>query len=178
MAKTLAMSNARLNRRITISTSHQNRPRKRPMLKHLSSYVIAAGLLTTAALPLATATLAQDFRQPAPAAAKVYFIEPKNGAEITGPVTVKFGLVGMGVAPAGVEKKDTGHHHVLVDQKLADAMSPIPADDKHRHFGAGQTETTLTLPAGTHTLQMVLGDHNHIPHNPLIASETITITVK
>jgi hypothetical protein len=147
------------------------------MLKRASLFAIAASLFT-AALPLAPSSFAQDFRQPAPAGAKVYFIEPKNGAEITGPVTVKFGLTGMGVAPAGVEKKDTGHHHILVNQKLADGMSPIPADDKHRHFGAGQTETTLTLPAGTHTLQMVLGDHNHIPHNPLVASEVITITVK
>lgn len=121
---------------------------------------------------------AQDFRQPAPAGAKVYFIEPKDGAEIAGPVTVKFGLTGMGVAPAGVEKKDTGHHHLLIDQKLADSMAAIPADDKHRHFGLGQTETTLTLPAGKHTLQLYLADHQHIPHNPAVASEVITITVK
>jgi len=124
------------------------------------------------------AARAQDFRSPAPAGAKVYFIEPKNGATIKGPVTVKMGLVGMGVAPAGVEKKDTGHHHILVDQKLADPMAPIPADDKHRHFGGGQTETTLTLPPGKHTLQLVLGNHNHIPLNPMVASEVITITVK
>jgi hypothetical protein len=148
------------------------------MFKHASTTAIVAGLLTATAVSLTASAHAQDFRQPAPAAAKVYFIEPKNGAEVTGPVTVKFGLTGMGVAPAGVEKKDTGHHHVLVNQKLDDPMSPIPADDKHRHFGAGQTETVLTLPAGTHTLQMVLGDHNHIPHNPLVASEVITITVK
>ena len=122
--------------------------------------------------------VAQDFRQPAPAGAKVYFIEPANGAEITGPVTVKFGLTGMGVAPAGVEKEHTGHHHVLIDQKLENPMASIPADDKHRHFGAGQTEVKLTLPAGTHTLQLVLGDHQHIPHNPLVASDVITITVK
>jgi hypothetical protein len=127
---------------------------------------------------LATPALAQDFRSASPAGAKVYFIEPKDGAEISGPVVVKMGLGGMGVAPAGVEKKDTGHHHVLVNQKLADPMSPLPADDKHRHFGGGQTETTLTLPPGKHTLQLVLGDHNHIPHNPLGASDIITITVK
>jgi Domain of unknown function (DUF4399) len=135
-----------------------------------------------AAVAIAIATVgtvyAQDFRQAAPTGAKVYFIEPKNGAEITGPVTVKFGLAGMGVAPAGIEKKDTGHHHILINQKLADIMAAIPADDKHRHFGAGQTETTLTLPTGTHTLQLYVGDHQHIPHNPAIASEVITITVK
>jgi Domain of unknown function (DUF4399) len=140
----------------------------------MKRFALTVGLLI-AVSPMA---LAQDFRQPAPAGAKVYFIEPKNGAEISGPVVVKMGLAGMGVAPAGTEKKDTGHHHILVNQKLADDKSPLPADDKHRHFGNGQTETSLTLPAGTHTLQLILGDHNHIPHNPLVASEIITITVK
>jgi hypothetical protein len=121
---------------------------------------------------------AQDFRQSAPAGARVYFIEPKDGAAISGPVTVKFGLSGMGVAPAGVDKKDTGHHHLLIDATLADDKAPIPVDDNHRHFGNGQTEATITLPPGQHTLQLVLGDYQHIPFNPLIASEVITITVK
>jgi hypothetical protein len=134
--------------------------------------LLAAAILV---LPLSTAALAQT---PAPSGAKVYFIEPKNGAELAGPVTVKFGLSGLGVAPAGVEKANTGHHHVLIDQKLADYKSPIPADDKHKHFGGGQTETTLTLPPGKHTLQLILGDHNHIPHAPPVESEVITITVK
>ena len=137
---------------------------------------IAAAVAVT--LALAATALAQDFRSPAPAGAKVYFIEPKDGAEITGPVTVKMGLAGMGVAPAGVEKKDTGHHHILVNQKVEDPMGPLPADDKHRHFGNGQTETTITLPPGKHTLQLILGDHNHIPHNPIVASDVITVTVK
>ena len=140
------------------------------MLKRLA----VAGALAAAIGP----AMAQDFRSPAPAGAKVYFIEPKNGARISGPVVVKMGLAGMGIAPAGVEKKDTGHHHILVDQKLQDAMAPVPVDDRHRHFGAGQTETVLTLAPGKHTLQLVLGDHNHIPHNPLVASDVITITVK
>jgi hypothetical protein len=131
-----------------------------------------------ASATLAASALAQDFRTAAPAGAKVYFIEPKDGAEISGPVTVKFGLTGMGVAPAGVEKQGTGHHHVLVNQKLADYKAAIPADDKHRHFGNGQTETTLTLPPGRHTLQLIVGDHNHIPHNPAVESPVITITVK
>ena len=136
--------------------------------------ILAAG----ATLACIATAFAQDFRQPSPAGAKLYFIEPKNGAEISGPVIVKFGLVGMGVAPAGVEKKDTGHHHLLIDQKLADDKAPIPQDDKHRHFGMGQTETTVTLAPGQHTLQLILGDHNHIPHNPMVASEVITIKVK
>jgi Domain of unknown function (DUF4399) len=145
------------------------------MITRFASFA-ATGLV--AATMFAATPFAQDFRQPAPAGAKVYFIEPKNGAEITGPVVVKMGLVGMGVAPAGVEKKDTGHHHVLINTKLADPMAAIPMDDKHRHFGGGQTETSLTLPAGTHTLQLIVGDNNHIPHNPMIASDVITITVK
>ena len=135
-------------------------------------------LIAAAAISIATVAMAQDIRTPASAGAKVYFIEPKNGAEISGPVVVKMGLSGMGVAPAGVEKKDTGHHHILVNQEKFDGMAPLPADDKHRHFGNGQTETSLTLPTGKHTLQLVLGDHNHIPHNPPITSEVITITVK
>ena len=134
--------------------------------------------LTTSLIALSATAMAQEVRTPAPAGAKVYFIEPRDGAEITGPVVVKMGLAGMGVAPAGVEKKDTGHHHILVNQKDFDPMAPLPQDDKHRHFGAGQTETTLNLPAGKHTLQLILGDHNHIPHNPLVASDVITITVK
>ena len=136
------------------------------------------GLLTVAAILAASSVSAQDFRQPAPAAAKLYFIEPKDGAEMSGPVTVKFGLAGMGVAPAGIEKKDTGHHHLLINQKVTDPMAPLPADEKHRHFGGGQTEAVVTLPPGTHTLQLILGDHNHIPHNPIVASPVITITVK
>lgn len=127
-----------------------------------------------AALPLR----AEDFRQKSPPGASVYIIEPKDGAEISGPVTIRFGLKGMGVAPAGVEKKDTGHHHLLIDQKLADPASAIPADDSHRHFGAGQTEVTLSLPPGNHTLQLVLADHQHIPHDPPVQSGVIHVFVK
>ena len=135
-------------------------------------------ILAATSILLVSQALAQDIRTPAPQGAKVYFIEPKNGAEISGAVSVKMGLAGMGVAPAGVEKKDTGHHHILVNQPTFDGSAPLPADDKHRHFGNGQTETALTLPAGKHTLQLVLGDHNHIPHNPPVVSEVITVTVK
>lgn len=117
-------------------------------------------------------------QSPAPADAKVFFVEPKNGAEISGAVTVKMGLSGMEISPAGVEKANSGHHHILVDTPLKDAKAPLPADDNHRHFGKGQTEATLELKPGTHTLQLVLGDHNHAPHNPPVVSEVITITVK
>lgn len=135
-------------------------------------------LSLAAAVAISATAFAQDFRQPAPAGAKLYFIEPKDGATVSSPFVVKFGLSGMGVAPAGIEKKDTGHHHLLIDQKLGDPKAPIPADDKHRHFGGGQTEASITLPAGDHTLQLVLGDHQHIPHNPLVASDVIKIKVK
>ena len=82
------------------------------------------------------------------------------------------------MAPAGAEKANTGHHHLLIDTTLADPKAAIPMDDAHRHFGLGQTETTITLPPGKHTLQLVLGDYQHIPHNPIVASDVITVTVK
>lgn len=115
---------------------------------------------------------------PAPDGAKVYFITPQDGAEVSSPVAVKFGLSGMGVAPAGVEKAKTGHHHILIDQKLESYEDAIPADETHKHFGGGQTETKLELSPGKHTLQLVVGDHNHIPFNPPVESDVITITVK
>jgi Domain of unknown function (DUF4399) len=115
-----------------------------------------------------------------PAGAKVYIINLKDGAEVTSPFLVQFGLSGMGVAPAGVEKPNTGHHHLLIDTKLtAEQMKqPIPADDTHKHFGGGQTEAMVTLPNGQHTLQLVLADWTHIPHEPPVMSEPITITVR
>lgn len=125
-----------------------------------------------------TATMAQaQDATPAPADAKVYFISPKDGARIRGPVTVRFGLEGMGVAPAGVPFPNSGHHHLLVDAELPPPDQPIPADEHHIHFGKGQTETVLNLVPGRHTLQLVLGDHLHIPFNPVVASPKITITV-
>lgn len=114
----------------------------------------------------------------APDGAKVYFISPKDGEEISGPVIVRFGLSGMGIAPAGVEKPKTGHHHLLIDVDKVDMANPLPADDNHKHFGGGQTEAAITLAPGKHTLQLLLGDHNHVPHNPPVMSEKITITVK
>ncbi len=115
---------------------------------------------------------------PAPSDAEVYFISPRDGDVISGPVTVKFGLKGMGVAPAGVDKPKTGHHHLIIDADLPNFDQPVPADDNHKHFGGGQTETVLNLKPGVHTLQLILGDKVHIPHNPAITSKKITITVK
>lgn len=115
---------------------------------------------------------------PAPAGAKVYFIEPKDGAVVSGPVRVVFGLAGMGVAPAGIQKEHTGHHHLLIDRPAFDPRQPLPATDQIRHFGNGQTEAMVELKPGRHTLQLVLGDWKHQPHDPPVASETITVTVK
>jgi Domain of unknown function (DUF4399) len=108
----------------------------------------------------------------------LYFINLKNGDTVASPVNVQFGLRGMGVAPAGIEKAATGHHHLLVDVAELDVNAGIPVSDQHRHFGAGQTEASVTLKPGVHTLQLVLGDQNHIPHHPVVMSERITITVK
>lgn len=136
--------------------------------------LVLAVLVSAAALP----AFAAD-RTPAPEGAQVYFITPADGETISGPVTVRFGLTGMGVAPAGIEKENTGHHHLLINvAELPPLDEPIPADDSHKHFGGGQTEVTVELPAGTHTLQLLVGDLNHIPHEPPVMSERITITVQ
>lgn len=108
----------------------------------------------------------------------LYFINLKNGDAVASPVNVQFGLRGMGVAPAGIEKAATGHHHLLVDVAELDVNAGIPVSDQHRHFGLGQTETSIALKPGVHTLQLVLGDQNHIPHHPVVMSDRITITVK
>jgi hypothetical protein len=137
--------------------------------------------LTTSllALSLAGAAFAADLpRTASPAGAKVYFISPKNGQVIKGDVTVRFGLSGMGVAPAGTVAEATGHHHLIVDSPLPAMDQPLPKDEQHQHFGKGQTETVLKLAPGTHTLQLVFADANHIPHEPAVVSDKITITVK
>src|SRR5690606_4868321 len=133
---------------------------------------LAIALLATGALSVA---LAQITRTPAPANAKVYIISPKGGATVSGPGSVKFGLEGMGVAPAGIAFDNSGHHHLLIDlEELPPLNAPIPTDNQHVHFGMGQTQTTIELPPGKHTLQLLLGDHMHVPHNPVITSDKIT----
>ena len=114
----------------------------------------------------------------APEGAKVYFIAPQSGDTVTSPVTIRFGLSGMGVAPAGIEKANTGHHHLIIDAKLPALDQPVPSEEHYRHFGGGQTETSIELTPGTHTLQLLLGDQLHRPHQPPVTSEVITITVK
>jgi hypothetical protein len=113
-----------------------------------------------------------------PPGAKLYIISPQDGETVTNPVTVRFGLAGMGVAPAGVGSPNTGHHHLIIDSPTPPADLPIPKDDEHIHFGGGQTETDVTLAPGAHTLRLVLGDKDHMIFEPPLVSETVTITVK
>ena len=134
--------------------------------------------LTSAFFITNTAQAHSDIKQSVSSAnADVYIISPADGAVVEETFTVNFGLKGMGVSPAGLEKKHTGHHHLLVDKKELPAFDkPMGGDVKH--FGGGQTQTTVTLPKGEHTLQLILGDHHHIPHNPAVVSKKITITVE
>jgi hypothetical protein len=145
------------------------------MNRSLTSFALGTALLCGTF----TSAWAEMPRTAAPEGAAVYFIEPQDGATVEQTFTVKFGLKGMGVAPAGVAMPNTGHHHLLVDVTTLPAMNaPLPMSDQVRHFGAGQTETELTLTPGTHTLQLLLGDQSHVPHEPPVLSEKITIMVK
>jgi hypothetical protein len=134
---------------------------------------------TTMAILMAMALLAgpASAQTAAPVGAQVYFIEPADGASVKSPVTVKFGLKGMGVAPALVEWPGTGHHHLLINRDASPGGSPIPNDPTAVHFGGGQTEAQIPLAPGTHTLLLQLGDYQHIPHDPPLVSPKITITV-
>lgn len=126
----------------------------------------------------AGAAHAQYERASAPEGAEAYIVSPADGASVASPVTVRFGLRGMGVAPAGVAVPKTGHHHLLIDVvELPPLDQPLPATDRIRHFGGGQTEVSVELAPGTHTLQLLLGDANHVPHDPPVRSKPITITV-
>ena len=139
----------------------------------MKPFIAAAALI----LPLAGAAFAQD-RTASPEGAGAYIISPADGDTVSSPVTVVFGLSGMGVAPAGTETENTGHHHLLIDTGLPSMEEPIPADDNHVHFGGGQTEVQVELSPGEHSLQLLLGDLNHIPHDPPITSDVITVTVE
>ena len=114
---------------------------------------------------------------PSPSNASVYFISPVDEELISGKVKVRFGLENFGVAPAGIQIENTGHHHLIIDADLPSLNLPIPADDNYVHFGKGQTEVELELSKGTHTLQLLLGDFRHIPHDPPIYSKRIEVYV-
>jgi len=137
-------------------------------------------IVLSLAMLVSAATFAAAGETSAPEDAKLYFINLKDGDTVTSPVTIRFGLSGMGIAPAGTQAPNTGHHHLIVDDKIeGEALNEaIPMDEKHLHFGKGQTEAVVTLPKGQHTLQLVLGDWTHIPHKPPVMSEQITVTVE
>lgn len=140
--------------------------------------LLALALVTSAGSALAADAPALPVTK-ATAGAEVYIVSPQDGATVSQTFTVRFGLKGMGVAPAGVTHENTGHHHLLVDVKVLPVTGqPIPKDEQHLHFGGGQTETTLKLSPGTHTLQLELGDANHIPFDPPLVSKMITVHVK
>jgi Domain of unknown function (DUF4399) len=140
----------------------------------MNRLVLALGVALISAF-----AVAQERTAPAPNA-EVYFIAPRNGATVHGPVTVRFGLKGMGIAPAGVKFDNTGHHHLIVDTDFSELKldAPVPATDKILHFGKGQTETTLTLSPGKHTLEIVFADYLHQSFDPPLHSQKITITVR
>ncbi len=134
-------------------------------------------LLALALAGIASPVTAQD-KTPIADDAELYFISPSDGDVVSNPVTVRFGLRGAGVAPAGTMIENTGHHHLIIDAPLPALDAPVPADDNHVHFGKGQTEVSVELAPGEHTLQLLLGDALHVPHARPLSSEQITITVQ
>ena len=143
-----------------------------------TSFLPRLALATALSHASASAAVAAD-RTPSPAGPEVYIVSPKDGVKVKGPVTVVLGLKGMGIAPAGVKFDNSGHHHLLIDtDSPTDLSLPLPADDHNVHFGKGQTETTLTLSPGKHTLQLVLADYLHTPHVPAVILKKITIVVE
>ena len=137
---------------------------------------------TAAPQPEATAEAAAEVaalpRSVSADGASVFFITPANGDTVSNPITIEFGISGMDVVKAGNNQPHSGHHHLLIDTDLPDPGLPIPADEHHIHFGDGSTSTQISLPPGEHNLQMLLGDHLHIPHDPALVSEPLTITVE
>lgn len=134
-------------------------------------FILVASFSMTVVSTFAESTSAEN--------SELYIISPKDGETVKSPFVVKFGLRGMGVAPAGVDKPNTGHHHLLINvKKLPDLKSPVPADAQHKHFGNGQTETKVELKPGKHSLQLLLGDKSHVPHNKPLISKKITVIVK
>ncbi|QVI85654.1 DUF4399 domain-containing protein [Pseudomonas viridiflava] len=145
-------------------------------MKSLFSGAVVASVLLGASMLVSAADIPRTASAPG---AEVYIISPKDGETVTSPFKVQFGLKGMGIAPAGVDVPETGHHHLLIDVKDQPAMdTPLPMTDNIRHFGKGQTETEVNLPPGQHTLQLLVGDKSHIPLNPSVESKKITINVK
>jgi hypothetical protein len=139
-------------------------------------FLVTVGILIGAA-GIAAPTLAAE-RQPAPKDAYAYIGWPNDGEVITQRFKVWLGLRNFGVAPSGVNRPNTGHHHLLIDSDLPPLNEPIPNDKKHIHLGAGQTETFVELPPGRHTIQLLMGDADHVPHDPPVMSKKITVIVR
>lgn len=140
-------------------------------MKRLTRYVLLTALVMAASLAATT--------EKSGTSTTVYFISPNDNATVASPFVVRFGLRGMGIAPAGIDVPGTGHHHLLINvDPLPDLTQPLPGSDAVRHFGKGQTETVLTLMPGSYTLQLVLGNHLHVPHDPPVMSAPIRVTVK
>ena len=142
-------------------------------MNRIAKTFLAAALMLAPSVALSGET-------PSPEGATVYFINLTDGDTVKSPVLIRFGLSGMGVAPAGVEKENTGHHHLIINETIEgeELNEAVPSDEQHLHFGKGQTEASVDLPAGTHTLQLVLGDWSHIPHATPVMSDRISITVE
>lgn len=115
---------------------------------------------------------------PSPEGARVFFITPANGDAASNPIHIEFGIEGMAVVKAGDNQTDSGHHHLLIDTDLPDLGLPVPADASHVHFGDGSKSTEITLEPGEHTLRLLLADYRHIPHDPPVFSDPITVTVE
>ena len=157
---------------------HEHVPHDPPVVsQRIRVRVVADGQPSAAAASASHAHGAGHTRTASPNDAAVYFVYPRDGDRIYPTSTIRFGLRNMGVAPAGVAKPNTGHHHLLVDTEPPAFGEPIPADLNHIHLGGGQTEYKLTLPNGRHTLQLLLADENHLPHDPPVISQRITVTV-
>jgi len=134
-------------------------------------------LIFLAAIAIAVAIVTLSMQTQKEPVGEVFFIAPADGATVKSPFKLAFGTKHMDIVPAGTEQPHSGHHHLLIDTALPPLDQPIPKDALHRHFGSGQTETEITLSPGTHRLQLLLGDHNHVPHNPPVVSDVITVTV-
>ena len=147
------------------------------VLTRTASMFLVLAIALGAPLLLASDVPMQADVTPSPEGAGLEIISPKDGDTVTSPVVVQFGLAGMGVAPAGTNNPNTGHHHLIIDSPLPKLEFAIPKDAKHRHFGGGQTQVSLELEPGKHSLQLLLGDYRHIPHNPPLSSVVIHITV-
>ena len=152
--------------------------RPSPTTSSRSIAALLAGLAAALAVTSAAAAHTPAARQPAPPGALVYFHYPLDGLSVPERFTVRIGLRNMGVAPAGIDQARTGHHHLLIDTDPGPPDQPIPSDYNNIHLGNGQTEVIVTLPKGRHTLQLLVGDYRHIPHNPPVMSQKITVNVR